>query len=352
MNLYFLLLSAFVSFLVTLIFMPKYMRFVKNIGVVAIDQQKKDKPSLPTSAGIPSLIGLMTGILLYILLTTFLGTKGDPAILSTNMNLLAAVLSILLITLVGFFDDIYVKKEATAQRSDTVERRVGLKQWMKPLFTIFGAIPLVVISAGSSGMTIPFLGFVDFGLFFPLVIIPMAVVCVANATNMLAGLNGLEAGLMIIASFTAGLFLITVGRMDAALIALALCFSLVAVLWFNKNPSKILPGDSLTYFIGGAFVAAIIFGNIEKFGLIIFFPWIIEAFLKLRKRFNARSFGNLQEDGTIKCPYNKIYSLTHVVMLLPERYLGKRVTEKQAVYLLWAFEAVICVSAFVYFVYL
>lgn len=339
-----------IAFLLTFYLTRKYMVFVTRIGVTGIDQQKKNKPELPTAGGIPVFVGIMAGLMLYILITTFSSLDlNSLAILKQNMLLLASILSIAIITSVGFFDDIYMHRESMESRSDTIEKRIGLKQWLKPLLTFFGAVPLIVVMAGTTSMSLPFLGIIEFGLLYPLILIPLAVICVSNATNMLAGLNGLETGLMVIASFTLGLFTFFHGRMEASILAFVLCFALLAFLRYNWFPAKILPGDSLTYLIGGAFATIVIIGNVEKFGILIFAPWILEALLKLRGKFNKRSFGDLQEDGTVKAPYNKIYSLTHVAMKLPVWLTGNRLKENQAALLVISFEILICVSVFTFY---
>jgi UDP-N-acetylglucosamine--dolichyl-phosphate N-acetylglucosaminephosphotransferase len=343
-----LIISALISGLIAFLLIPAFMRVMNNMGITGIDQQKVNKPSLPTSGGLPVFAGLLMGVMAFIFLTSFF--DGDNSALQLKMNLLAGVLSIGIITVIGFFDDIYMKKEEVKSRSDTVEKRHGLRQWMKPLLTFFGALPLMVVMAGTSTMGVPFFGVVEFGVLYPLLLIPLAVICVSNTANMLAGTNGLEAGLMVIASFALGIFAFANGRVEASVIAFTLCLALLAFLRFNWFPSKILPGDSLTYLAGGAFVTAVILGNVEKFGIIIFLPWIIEALLKLRGRFNVRSFGDLHADGTIKAPYDKIYSLTHVFMLLPEKLWGKRLKENQVTLGLLLLEAVVCLLAFSFYV--
>ncbi len=342
----FLIISLVIGFAFTFWLMPLYMKFVFRVGVTGIDQQKKGKPLLPTSGGVPVFLGLFASILVFILLSTF--SSENPfsfEVIKRNMLLLGGLLSIAIFTSVGFFDDVYVQRYEKLMRSDTKERRIGLRQWQKPLLTLLGGVPLIVLMAGTSVMDFPVLGRIDIGLIYPLILIPLAVVTVSNATNMLAGLNGLEAGLMIIASFTLGLFSLSIGRIEGPVIAFSLTATLLAFFVFNKYPSKILPGDSLTYFAGGAFVTAVILGNVEKLGILIFIPWILEAFLKLRARFKARSFGDLQKDGTLKAPYEKIFSLTHIVMKLPEWLGRKRFTERQAVIVLLLFEILVCIIA-------
>jgi len=334
--------------LVTLIITPLFIAFFTKARILAIDQQKPRKPLLPTSGGMPVLFGFLTGVLLFIAVSTFLKTT-----INFQLNLavlLAAVLSTVIIVLVGFFDDLYTRQEKAVNSSGALEYRQGLRQWLKPVLTLPAAVPLMAVSAGTHYMSLPFVGVVDFGLLYPLFLVPIAVVCVSNATNMLAGLNGLEAGMGVVALSALGRFAMSHGSIEAGAIALFAAMALIFFLLYNWYPASILPGDSLTYFIGGAFVSAVIIGNVEKFGIIIFAPWILEALLKLRGRFKVRSYGDLQKDGTLKAPYEKIYSLTHVAMRLPF-WLGRKkgFSEKQAAGFLILCEALLCVSALLFY---
>ena len=61
-------------------------------------------------------------------------------------------------------------------------------------------VPLVAVemAGGHSVISIPFVGMVPFGILYPLLLIPLAIAICSNLTNMMAGFNGLEAGLGII----------------------------------------------------------------------------------------------------------------------------------------------------------
>jgi len=335
-----ILLSAAVAFVAALVATPYFMRFMRNIGITGIDQQKRDKPLIPTSGGMPVVFAFFLGLMTFIALNTFVfGTHADLNLL------LAAGLSTFSIALVGFFDDLYVRKTLVVNASAAQEYRVGLKQWQKPLLTLVAAIPLMAVYAGASSMTFPFVGVVQLGWAYPLLLIPLAVVCVSNATNMLAGLNGLEAALMIPPALVVAYWSYRFSNVEGAIIAALGAASLLAFLWFNWHPSRMLPGDSLTYFSGAMFVTAIILGNVEKLGLALFIPWIIEAFLKLRGRFKVRSYGDLQKDGSIKAPYTRIYSLTHVAMKIGQKMKPKW-NERQLVLSLVALEFLVIAFAF------
>ncbi len=329
---------ALVSFLAALLIAPKAMRFLLGCGIVGIDQQKKGNPKLPSSGGLVVAFGMLAGLMVYIALNTFWLRE------EINLTLLLAASStILIITLIGVLDDLHIKQSVVRNSKGTREYRVGLKQWAKAVLTIPAAVPLMAVSAGESIITLPFFGATDVGLIYPLILVPIAVVCVSNVNNMLAGMNGLEAGLGFVASLAVGLYALLWGRVEGCVIALLLAASLLAFLKYNWFPAKMLPGDSLTYLIGATFVTAVIVGNVEMFAIVVYIPWILEALLKLRAGFHASSLGVLQEDGTLKPTHKKIYSLTHIVMRTG------RFREKQVTGILIAAEILVCLMAFLLF---
>jgi UDP-N-acetylglucosamine--dolichyl-phosphate N-acetylglucosaminephosphotransferase len=110
------------------------------------------------------------------------------------------------------------------------------------------------------------------------------------------------------------IFALMNGRIEAALIGVSLSGALLGFLLYNWYPASILPGDSLTYLSGAALFSMMVLGDMEKFGVFIFMPWILEFFLKLRSGFDAHSWGILQRDGTLKPQHAKNYSLTHPFM--------------------------------------
>lgn len=285
------------------------MSYFPSSGIVAEDKNKGKKVLLTGSGGMAVAFGIIVGILTYTFGASFVfrETANIPIVLAT-------ALSILLIAFVGFIDDLNIKAKAV-KTTDMIDIREGLKQWQKPLLTILGALPLIAINAGVSTLKVPFLGVINLGLVYPIIIIPLAVIFVSNACNLLGGFNGLEASLGLVAGIGFLIYSVFYGNSIGLLISSILVASLIGFLIYNKYPAKILPGDSLTYGIGGALVAIMVMGNAEIFGVIILIPWIIEFFLHLRRKFHVTDLGIRQKDGTFKPPYGKrIYSLTHIIM--------------------------------------
>jgi len=325
-----LLISMIISFLTALYITPWSIRYLRRIGLVSNDQNKKDKPLIPISGGMAVMSGLFIGIMCFIFLHTFF--PGDGILILNNrvlMLVLSSLISIIVITLVGFVDDLL---------RIGYEPYVGLRQWQKPLLTLSAAVPLIVVNSGISTILVPFFGRIDVGLIYPLLLIPIGVAGAANMVNMLAGFNGLETGLgIIITGMLAiyGYFNIETAFFSeriAAVVISAIAFSaLLAFLFFNKYPARILPGDSLTYIIGGIIASIAIIGNLEKAALIASIPFFIEFILKIRGKFKKQSFG-YYNNGKVRSFYKNIYSIPHIFTKTG------RFTEKQIVYFIWSIE--------------
>ncbi|MFH0962072.1 MAG: glycosyltransferase 4 family protein [archaeon] len=307
-----LTLSLLAAFATTFFLTPVIARELVKAGITGRDMHKRKRPILAEMGGLSIVFGIIVGFSFAIALTK----NSNPL-----ENLLGAFACILVIALIGIVDDIF-----------------QLPQLVKALLPILGALPLIALREGTSAVTLPLVGQVDFGIFYLLILIPLGITGAANATNILAGLNGLEAGLGIVmhSAVLAVSLLVLPSQPEAiysAAISAIMVGSLLAFLWFNKYPAKTFPGDVGTLVIGGALGAAVILGNIERVGVLLIIPYFAELLLKAKTRFKGQSFGVLQKDGTLAAP-KKIESLTHVAMKLG------RLTESQIVLVLVGIEAV------------
>lgn len=322
------LIPAVTSFFMTLIATKFVMSYLFNAGVIDEDMNKEKPVVLPSSGGIAVAFGILMGMLTYIFAASFV--ISSPLSIQT---LLAVLLSILLIAMVGFVDDIHVKS-TRATTTDIKRMKRGLKQWQKPLLTVIGALPLVAINAGVSTVHVPFIGIVDIGVLYPLLVLPLAIIFVSNALNLLGGFDGLKSGMYLIAAFGFLVYSMVYGSYVGVLLSGVVFAALLAFLPFNAYRSRIIPGDSFDYAVGASFVAIMAIGNAESFGVIVLFPWIVEFFLHLRRKFNVSDLGVRQRDGTFKAPYGRrIYSWTHVIMNV------KKATEQDVALYLCLLEA-------------
>ena len=126
--------------------------------------------------------------------------------------------------------------------------------------------------------------------------------------------------------------------------------SLLAFYFFNKNPSKIFPGDIMTYSVGALIASITIIGNIEKIAVFFFIPYIIEVILKLRGKLKKHSFAKVKEDGSLDEPYEKIYGVEHLaIRILKKIKSSGKVYENEVVYIINGFQALVIVIGILLF---
>ncbi|MFQ5405678.1 MAG: glycosyltransferase 4 family protein [Candidatus Micrarchaeia archaeon] len=323
------ILTGIVSFIATLFVTWLLIPRMKRAGFTAVDLNKvptslstkeikelkekgsKNLPTFPRAGGIAIIFGIEAGMLFSLAVFPY----------NQIAFILAAMLSITLIGAIGVIEDF-----------------LHIRQFYRVLLPAVAALPLMAVSAGTSKMTLPLLGTIEFGLFYPLVLIPIGVMAASNLINLLAGFNGLEAGTGAIV----GMALFTVaylnGNSEASLISIALTASCVAFLVFNWFPAKVFPGNSATYLIGAAIAATVIVGNMERVGAIALTPQIIEFFLKAKSRFKAENFGRIDKNGRLNYS-GPTHSLSHFLMK------HFKPTEQQLVIMLLAIQAVFAVLA-------
>ncbi len=328
-----LFISIILSFALSLIFIPRWIKKCHKVGLLWEDMNKFMHPrNVASSGGIVVVMTFIFGVLFYIAIRTFLFQDVN----GITLKIFALISVILILAIVGLTDDLLGWKHG------------GLSAGFRIFLAISSSIPLIVINVGVDKINIPLLGFIDIGLLYPLILIPIGIAGATTTYNMLAGFNGLESGLgIIILSFLSFIAYIT-GSQWLALVGLCMVASLIGFYLYNKFPAKVFPGDILTYSIGALIAGMAILGNFEKIAVFVFIPYIIETFLKSRGKLKKQSFGIPQKDGSLKMPYNKIYGVTHLSIFILNRF-KRKVYERDVVYLIYTFEIILCLAALVIF---
>lgn len=331
----FLIFSVVISFFLVLFAMPFWIKKARQAGMIWEDMNKPGKPkNVAGSGGIIVVMAFTIGILYYIATRTFL-SRGPEV----SLEIFALLSVILILAIVGIVDDLLGWKNK------------GLSRRARIILAFAASIPLVVINAGVSTVSLPFIGPVNLGLWFPLVLIPLGVAGSTITYNFLAGFNGLEAGQgVLIIGFLSYVAYIT-GTMWLAVIGLTMVTALVAFLFYNKYPARVFPGDSLTWSIGALIAIMAILGNFEKIAAFVFIPYIIEFCLKeLKGKGKKQSFGKPNKDGSLELPYEKIYGMTHLSLFILKKIKpSKKVFEKEVVYLINGFQLLMIVLAWIIF---
>ena len=289
--------SLFLVFVISLaathFLFPAGIASFKRAKLVGKDMHKPGQPEVAEMGGLVIVAGFSLGIIIIIAIETFL-----PGLLAVNLTQILAALSVVLImTLIGSVDDL-----------------IGIRPIPKAIIPLLASLPLVAIRAGHTSMNIPLIGPIDFGIFYPLVLVPIAITGTANAFNMLAGFNGLEIGMSIVATGALAIVAYSVGATTSFVLLLTIVGALVATLRYNWYPAKVFIGDTGTFSLGAILASAVILGNFEMAGIIVIIPYALDFLLKAPHRF-PKTWGRYK-NGKLYCPGTRSIGLAQLVMKL------------------------------------
>ena len=224
-----------------------------------------DQP-IPSTGGVAIFLVFVFGF-------TAVWLVSDEARLSTY-NLAGFALSVSVIALVGFLDDL--KKLKTFK--------------IKLAAQVFGAIVLLAFGIVINRVSVPFFGTIDLGWFgYPLTLI--WIVGLTNIFNFMDGLNGLAGGVAV----TVATFLCIVTYFEGSFFVYIICYVLAAsssgFLIFNFPRARVFMGDVGSQFLGFTFAAlAVIAAEIDASRTsflvvpLLFFNFIFDTIFTLCRR--------------------------------------------------------------------
>lgn len=252
--------ALFTSFVLTLILMPKLIRWLKKKQVEQPIRKCGPETHL-SKAGTPTMGGLMilaTGTIatllwanlaspyIWVLMFAFLGTG-----------------------LTGYWDD-YTK--LTRHSSDGIAGKTKLAMQFIVAFLTCGSLMYLSEGQMSTSIAIPFFKnlFIDLGMFY-VVFAMIVIVGASNAVNLTDGLDGLVSLPVIMCTLVFMVIAYLAGRTDyasylqihyivgageMAIMCGALIGATLGFLWFNAHPAKVFMGDTGSLALGG-FLGAI-----------------------------------------------------------------------------------------------
>ena len=264
------------TFLITVITCPI---FIKRMRLLQYGQQiREDGPvSHSGKAGTPTMGGVV-----FILATALVSI-----ILAGRSPLVYALLLVMLgCGLLGFLDD-YLKV--------AYNRSLGLKARSKLAGQIIAAAIFLVIlyqqDLYSSTIFLPYTSIIfDLGYIYPLFIF-LIVTSATNSVNLTDGVDGLAAGIAVIAMSGYIYIALLAGKTEAAVFAAALVGGCLGFLVYNRNPAKIFMGDAGSLALGGAFAALAVLTKSELLLIIIGGVFVIETLSVIAQVASFQLFG-------------------------------------------------------------
>jgi len=315
------------SFTLAMILLPLVIKRLARKGVVAADCYKRDLREIPTRGGFV-IIGVV--FLMFGLATLFAHLPGP---ISVPIHLTSADWAILIVA--GLF-------AAFGLVDDFLDVGRPVK-----IFVLFFFSYRLIFEITSTVVLVPFIGNIDFGVFYLALIIPIYVLVTANLVNMHSGFNGLASGLSAIVIAFLLLKCIIEGCYDGAFLQGGLLGAIFGFLWYNFYPARIFWGNTGSLAIGAAIGAAIVVSGFLVAGFVMLIPhtvnFLMYVYWRLMHRLHPNDwrwriekFGKVRADGTLEVP-NRLT----LKWVLPFYY---RMTEKQAVLVMYALTITFCVA--------
>lgn len=261
----FVISSVIGKFLIPVLHKLKFGQPIREEGPKA--HQKKS--GTPTMGGIMFIIGsVIVSVACYISLCIANPESRD---MEDNIRFIAGMIMAILYGVIGFVDD-YIKIVKKHNEGLTSKQKLVL-QFLVAIAYVF----TLVITGVSSATVIPFVGRVDFGIFYWLFSI-ILIVGFVNATNLTDGIDGLAGSITFFASI---IFMIISSNPDdsgMAIMSASLAGACLGFLMWNLHPAKVFMGDTGSLFIGG-YLCAIAYGlNMPILLIPIGLVYIVEMF--------------------------------------------------------------------------
>lgn len=249
----------FIAFLITMIGVPFFIKLDKRLAV-GENIRSEGPANHKTKKGTPT----MGGIVLYlaILLTMLWQTKYDPFIVFV-------LVATFLFGAIGFLDDwlCYIKKRPLGLRA----REKILIQFSVSIIAGLGLWYLGI------PQTIKFFSLNISNLYLYILWVAVIMIATSNAVNLTDGVDGLAAGIFLVASISYGIIGYIRGTDNIAFLSLACCGACVGFLWYNFYPAKIFMGDVGALALGALLALQALHTKTEFLLLMIGGVFVLEA---------------------------------------------------------------------------
>lgn len=271
-------LVFFVGFILSITMGTILIPCLKNKKVdqrlsIYLEEAHKTKKNTPTMGGLIFIISTVLSVIILLALDK----------ITITYNFIIVLLIFISYAFIGFLDDYLIIKR---------DNNKGLTERQKMILQIIVSIiffylflkadnePLIWIHTLNIKLNI--------GWFYGLFIL-FILVASSNAVNLTDGLDGLAAGLSIIAFITFGIITLFTGWLEGYIEIGLFCFilagSLLGFLYYNANPAKIFMGDTGSLSLGATLATIAILSRHEFLLILIGIVFVIETITVIIQRY-------------------------------------------------------------------
>nr|XP_034346793.1 UDP-N-acetylglucosamine--dolichyl-phosphate N-acetylglucosaminephosphotransferase isoform X2 [Arvicanthis niloticus] len=290
------LIGSLLGFVATVTLIPAFRSHFIAARLCGQDLNKLSREQIPESQGV--ICGAVFLIILFCFipfpfLNCFVEEQCKAFPHHEFVALIGALLAICCMIFLGFADDV-----------------LNLRWRHKLLLPTAASLPLLMVyftNFGNTTIVVPkpfrwVLGLhLDLGILYYVYMGLLAVFC-TNAINILAGINGLEAGQSLVISASIIVFNLVELEGDyrddhvfSLYFMMPFFFTTLGLLYHNWYPSQVFVGDTFCYFAGMTFAVVGILGHFSKTMLLFFMPQVFNFLYSLPQLFHI-----------IPCPRHRI----------------------------------------------
>jgi len=269
-----LMIGFLMATLLGLTIIPVLQKLKVNQSLsIYLEEKHKNKKNTPTMGGIIFIIPTIITILILLIMKK----------IDFSYNLLIVLFTFISYGLIGFIDDYLIIKK---------HNNKGLTEISKLLLQVIIAIIFFYFFMKADNEPLLWIHSLniklDIGWFYGLFIL-LVLIASSNAVNITDGLDGLAAGLSLIAFLTFGIITYATGWLEGYLEIGIFCFvlagSLIGFLIFNVNPAKIFMGDTGSLALGATLGTIAILTRHELLLIIIGIVFVIETLTCVIQRY-------------------------------------------------------------------
>lgn len=281
------LIGSLLGFVATVTLIPAFRSHFISARLCGQDLNKLSRQQIPESQGVIS--GAVFLIILFCFipfpfLNCFVEEQCKAFPHHEFVALIGALLAICCMIFLGFADDV-----------------LNLRWRHKLLLPTAASLPLLMVyftNFGNTTIVVPkpfrwILGLhLDLGILYYVYMGLLAVFC-TNAINILAGINGLEAGQSLVICASIIVFNLVELEGDyrddhvfSLYFMIPFFFTTLGLLYHNWYPSQVFVGDTFCYFAGMTFAVVGILGHFSKTMLLFFMPQVFNFLYSLPQLFH------------------------------------------------------------------
>jgi len=241
------IIAAFAAFILCSITTPIFVKFGRSRKLLSAAHDPEIlRPSVPDIGGITVIFSFFAALYIAALLFPNLFHDFGKAILGLCIGTFAMVV-------LGFIDD-----------------RKHLSPGIKFAVQVAAALAVIAFGVEIEKITNPMGAPFELG-FLGIPVTVLWIVGITNAINMTDGMDGLAPGILAIASAALMVICISIGFPFLAILMSALFGSMLAFLFFNYPPAKIILGNTGAYSLGFIIATASIIHPVKASTFVVLF---------------------------------------------------------------------------------